>query len=77
MHLDPPSTLPTYTFPKQGDAEVQGVRRRANTFSHSPTPQSAEHSLGCTLKTQKVAASDSSKLSRHYSLSSDTPHQSK
>ncbi|TWW59369.1 TBC1 domain family member 1 [Takifugu flavidus] len=76
-HLDPPSALATYTFSKQGDAELQGVRRRANTFSHSPTPQSAEHSLEYTLKTQKVAASDTSKLSRHYSLSSDTPHQSK
>uniref|UniRef100_H2RT54 TBC1 domain family member 4 n=2 Tax=Takifugu rubripes TaxID=31033 RepID=H2RT54_TAKRU len=75
-HLDPPSALATYTFSKQGDAELQGVRRRANTFSHSPTPQSAEHSLEYTLKTQKVAASDTSKLSRHYSLSSDTPHQS-
>lgn len=77
--LDSPSALapPTHSLPRQGDAEPQGMRRRANTFSHSPIPPSAEYSLGYTPKTQKAATSASSKLIRHYSVSSDTPHQSK
>ncbi|CAF94287.1 unnamed protein product, partial [Tetraodon nigroviridis] len=76
--LDSPSALapPTHSLPRQGDAEPQGMRRRANTFSHSPIPPSAEYSLGYTPKTQKAATSASSKLIRHYSVSSDTPHQS-
>uniref|UniRef100_A0A8D0AAM9 TBC1 domain family member 4 n=1 Tax=Sander lucioperca TaxID=283035 RepID=A0A8D0AAM9_SANLU len=53
--LSPSSSLP-------GDAQPQGFRRRANTFSHPSTPSSAECSPP--------------KLVRHYSVSTDTPHQS-
>lgn len=73
----PAPAPPASSLPKQGDAELRGTRRRANTFSHSPVPPSVEHSLIHTPRTQKVAASASSKLIRHYSLSSEPPHQSK
>lgn len=78
-HLE--SSLPSFpnSSSSQGDAQPQGFRRRASTFSHSPTPSSAEYS---TVNTLTQTPQDSStaakpKLVRHYSVSTDTPHQSK
>uniref|UniRef100_A0A665WHQ0 TBC1 domain family member 4 n=1 Tax=Echeneis naucrates TaxID=173247 RepID=A0A665WHQ0_ECHNA len=45
-----------------GDAQPQGFRRRASTFTHTP---------------QDPTAATKPKLVRHYSVSTDTPHQSK
>ncbi|XP_029949999.1 TBC1 domain family member 1 isoform X3 [Salarias fasciatus] len=74
LRLSPSSTsLP-------GDAKSQGFRRRASTFSHSPTPSSGfEYSpLHLTVQTpQEPTAATKPKLVRHYSVSTDTPHQSK
>ncbi|XP_029949998.1 TBC1 domain family member 1 isoform X2 [Salarias fasciatus] len=73
LRLSPSSTsLP-------GDAKSQGFRRRASTFSHSPTPSSGfEYSpLHLTVQTpQEPTAATKPKLVRHYSVSTDTPHQS-
>uniref|UniRef100_A0A8D0DE25 TBC1 domain family member 4 n=1 Tax=Sander lucioperca TaxID=283035 RepID=A0A8D0DE25_SANLU len=56
----------------------QGFRRRANTFSHPSTPSSAECSPVHTLThtPQDPTAATKPKLVRHYSVSTDTPHQS-
>ncbi|XP_074551770.1 TBC1 domain family member 1 isoform X2 [Halichoeres trimaculatus] len=61
------------------DTQPQGFRRRASTFSHSPTPSSAEYSPLHTLNhsPQDLSATTKPKLVRHYSVSTDTPHQSK
>uniref|UniRef100_A0A665WHX1 TBC1 domain family member 4 n=1 Tax=Echeneis naucrates TaxID=173247 RepID=A0A665WHX1_ECHNA len=63
-----------------GDAQPQGFRRRASTFSHPPTPSSLlqnspMHTLAHT--PQDPTAATKPKLVRHYSVSTDTPHQSK
>lgn len=61
------------------DAKSQGFRRRANTFSHSPTTSSVlEYSpLRFSVHTsQEPTAATKPKLVRHYSVSTDTPHQS-
>lgn len=62
-----------------GDTQPQGFRRRASTFSHPPTPSSAEyspvHALSQTPQDSTTATKP--KLVRHYSVSTDTPHQSK
>ncbi|XP_018551236.2 LOW QUALITY PROTEIN: TBC1 domain family member 1 [Lates calcarifer] len=63
-----------------GDAQPQGFRRRASTFSHPPTPSSVlEYSPVHTLThtPQDPTAATKPKLVRHYSVSTDTPHQSK
>ncbi|XP_070833321.1 TBC1 domain family member 1 isoform X1 [Chaetodon trifascialis] len=62
-----------------GDAQPQGFRRRASTFSHPPTPSSAEYSPMhiLTHTPQDPTAASKPKLVRHYSVSTDTPHQSK
>ncbi|KAF0037441.1 hypothetical protein F2P81_010315 [Scophthalmus maximus] len=63
-----------------GDAQPQGFRRRASTFSHSPTPSSGlEFSPVHTLvhTSQDPTAATKPRLVRHYSVSTDTPHQSK
>uniref|UniRef100_A0A671TK85 TBC1 domain family member 1 n=1 Tax=Sparus aurata TaxID=8175 RepID=A0A671TK85_SPAAU len=73
LHLSPSSSsLP-------GDSQPQGFRRRASTFSHPPTPSSAEYSPLSTLthSPQDQTAATKPKLVRHYSVSTDTPHQSK
>ncbi|XP_062243598.1 TBC1 domain family member 1 isoform X4 [Platichthys flesus] len=62
-----------------GDAQPQGFRRRASTFSHPPTPSSGlenspVHTLNHTPQDATVATKP--KLVRHYSVSTDTPHQS-
>uniref|UniRef100_A0A8D3AHC8 TBC1 domain family member 4 n=1 Tax=Scophthalmus maximus TaxID=52904 RepID=A0A8D3AHC8_SCOMX len=62
-----------------GDAQPQGFRRRASTFSHSPTPSSGlEFSPVHTLvhTSQDPTAATKPRLVRHYSVSTDTPHQS-
>ncbi|XP_034544803.1 TBC1 domain family member 1 isoform X2 [Notolabrus celidotus] len=61
------------------DAQPKGFRRRASTFSHPPTPTSAEYSPMHTLNhsPQDLTATTKPKLVRHYSVSTDTPHQSK
>ncbi|KAM3864861.1 TBC1 domain family member 1 [Diretmus argenteus] len=60
------------------DAQPQGFRRRASTFSHPPTPTSAKDSLAYThTPPQDPTAATKPKLVRHYSVSTDTPHQSK
>ncbi|TMS23668.1 TBC1 domain family member 1 [Larimichthys crocea] len=61
-----------------GDSQPQGFRRRASTFSHPPTPSSAEYSPvhALTLTPQDPTAATKPKLVRHYSVSTDTPHQS-
>lgn len=74
LHLSPSfSSLP-------GDAQPQAFRRRASTYSHSPTFSSGtEYSSMQTLlyTPPNSAASVKPKLVRHYSVSTDTPHQSK
>ncbi|KAM7394228.1 hypothetical protein PAMP_021041 [Pampus punctatissimus] len=67
----PSSSLP-------GDAQPQGFRRRASTFSHPPTPSSEEYSPMHTIThtTKDPTAATKPKLVRHYSVSTDTPHQS-
>nr|XP_046269328.1 TBC1 domain family member 1 isoform X1 [Scatophagus argus] len=68
----PPSSSPS-------DTQPQGFRRRASTFSHPPTPSSVEcspvHKL--THTQQDPTAATKPKLVRHYSVSTDSPHQSK
>ncbi|XP_067353203.1 TBC1 domain family member 1 isoform X2 [Channa argus] len=62
------------------DTQPQGVRRRANTFSHSPTTSLVlEHSPLPTLShtPQEPTTAIKPKLLRHYSVSTDTPHQNK
>ncbi|XP_042340885.1 TBC1 domain family member 1 isoform X2 [Plectropomus leopardus] len=61
-----------------GDAQPQGFRRRASTFSHPPTPSSAEYSPlhKPTQTPQDPTAATKPKLVRHYSVSTDSPHQS-
>lgn len=62
-----------------GDTQPQGFRRRASTFSHPPTPSSVEYSPMHTIShtPQDPTAATKPKLVRHYSVSTDTPHQSK
>ncbi|XP_032399269.1 TBC1 domain family member 1 isoform X3 [Etheostoma spectabile] len=77
-HLDSSLALsPSFSLP--GDAQPQGFRRRANTFSHPSTPSSAEYSPVHTLThtPQDPTAATKPKLVRHYSVSTETPHQSK
>ncbi|CAN9510424.1 unnamed protein product [Ophioblennius macclurei] len=73
LHLSPSSSsLP-------GDAKSQGFRRRASTYSHSPTPTSGfEYSPShqAVSTPQDLTAATKPKLVRHYSVSTDTPHQS-
>ncbi|XP_077061086.1 TBC1 domain family member 1 isoform X6 [Siphateles boraxobius] len=54
------------------DSPPQGFRRRASTISHSPILSSSELSLPPLQPT----AATKPKLVRHYSVSTDSPHQS-
>ncbi|XP_064190522.1 TBC1 domain family member 1 isoform X2 [Anguilla rostrata] len=56
------------------DPQRPALRRRANTFSHLPSPSSADPSAPPLL--QDPTAASKPKLVRHYSVSTDTPHQS-
>ncbi|XP_056135504.1 TBC1 domain family member 1 isoform X2 [Lampris incognitus] len=58
------------------DGQPQGFRRRASTFSHSPTPSSTEGSPAHVQVRQDPTAATKPKLVRHYSVSTETPHQS-
>ncbi|XP_051239895.1 TBC1 domain family member 1 isoform X4 [Dicentrarchus labrax] len=77
--LDSSLTLSPSSSSLPGDAQPQGFRRRASTFSHPPTPSSAEYSPVHTLThtPQDPTAATKPKLVRHYSVSTDSPHQSK
>uniref|UniRef100_A0A3P9NL95 TBC1 domain family member 1 n=1 Tax=Poecilia reticulata TaxID=8081 RepID=A0A3P9NL95_POERE len=60
--------------------EPQGFRRRASTFSHSPFPSSVLEDSPLYMQThspQELSAATKPKLVRHYSVSTDNPHQSK
>ncbi|XP_056316742.1 TBC1 domain family member 1 isoform X2 [Danio aesculapii] len=54
------------------ESPPQGFRRRASTISHSPMLSSSEPSLPPLQPT----AANKPKLVRHYSVSTDSPHQS-
>ncbi|RXN25578.1 TBC1 domain family member 1 isoform X2 [Labeo rohita] len=54
------------------ESPPQGFRRRASTISHSPTLSSSEPSL----PPLRPTAATKPKLVRHYSVSTDSPHQS-
>uniref|UniRef100_UPI0037E8529B LOW QUALITY PROTEIN: TBC1 domain family member 1 n=1 Tax=Semicossyphus pulcher TaxID=241346 RepID=UPI0037E8529B len=77
-HLDSSLHLSPSSSSLLGDAQPPGFRRRASTFSHPPTPSSAEYSPLHTLNNspQDPSATTKPKLVRHYSVSTDTPHQS-
>uniref|UniRef100_A0A3Q3EBM9 TBC1 domain family member 4 n=1 Tax=Labrus bergylta TaxID=56723 RepID=A0A3Q3EBM9_9LABR len=76
-HLDSSLRLSPSTSSLPDDAQPSGFRRRASTFSHPPTPSSAEYSPLHTLNhsPQEPTANTKPKLVRHYSVSTDTPHQ--
>ncbi|XP_036372775.1 TBC1 domain family member 1 isoform X1 [Megalops cyprinoides] len=57
------------------DVQRPGFRRRASTFSHLPTSCSTDSSSPPV--PQEPTAATKPKLVRHYSVSTDTPHQSK
>ncbi|XP_034395749.1 TBC1 domain family member 1 isoform X1 [Cyclopterus lumpus] len=76
--LDSSLPLSPSASSQPGDAQPQGFRRRASTFSHPPTPSSAESSPlhALTHTPQDPTAASKPRLVRHYSVSTDTPHQS-
>ncbi|XP_064818334.1 TBC1 domain family member 1-like [Oncorhynchus masou masou] len=62
-------------------SQPHGFRRRASTFSHSPSyhdhaPSDPDHTPSYTHTPQVPSGSTKPKLVRHYSVSTDTPHQS-
>ena len=74
------TSVPPFSSSSPSDTEPQGFRRRASTYSHSPSPSSALeysplHKL--TRTPQDPSAATKPKLVRHYSVSTDSPHQSK
>ncbi|KAM4594127.1 TBC1 domain family member 1 isoform 3-T5 [Fundulus diaphanus] len=74
----PPLSSSSSSLP--GDLEPQVFRRRASTFSHSPTPSSALEDSPLYMRThtaQEPSAATKPKLVRHYSVSTDTPHHSR
>ncbi|XP_057186788.1 TBC1 domain family member 1 isoform X2 [Triplophysa rosa] len=54
------------------ESPPQGFRRRASTISHSPMLSPT----GPSLPPQQLTAANKPKLVRHYSVSTDSPHQS-
>ncbi|XP_060772669.1 TBC1 domain family member 1 isoform X2 [Neoarius graeffei] len=54
------------------DSQAQSFRRRASTISHSPSMCSSSQSV----PSEQVTAGSKPKLVRHYSVSTDSPHQS-
>ncbi|CAL8333210.1 unnamed protein product [Lota lota] len=74
-HLDPCSSP---LSPSNGGQQQQGFRRRASTYSHPPTPTSSDPSPAHKhpLTPQDLTSGSKPKLVRHYSVSTDTPHQS-
>ncbi|KAM6940641.1 TBC1 domain family member 1 [Xenentodon cancila] len=78
-HLDTSVPLSPSSSSLTSDVEPQGFRRRASTFSHSPTPSSVLEYFPLhrpTRTTQDPSAATKPKLVRHYSVSTDSPHQS-
>ncbi|RVE76407.1 hypothetical protein OJAV_G00007230 [Oryzias javanicus] len=72
-----PNPLPLASSPC--NSEQHSFRRRASTFSHSPTPSSVHEGspLQKVIHTgQDLGATTKPKLVRHYSVSTDSPHQS-
>ncbi|KAB5518576.1 hypothetical protein PHYPO_G00167610 [Pangasianodon hypophthalmus] len=55
------------------DPQAQSFRRRASTISHSPSMCASSLSV----PSEQVTAGSKPKLVRHYSVSTDSPHQSK
>ncbi|XP_053713812.1 TBC1 domain family member 1-like isoform X1 [Synchiropus splendidus] len=81
-HLDNSLLSSSSSSMLTSEGQQQGFRRRASTYSHSPTTASAEFSLEnplfCTPKQDTTATTAAKhKLVRHYSVSTDSPHQSK
>uniref|UniRef100_A0A667XYT8 TBC1 domain family member 1 n=1 Tax=Myripristis murdjan TaxID=586833 RepID=A0A667XYT8_9TELE len=76
--LDTSPSVSSSSLSPSRDTQQQGFRRRASTFSHPPTPSSSDSSpaLIFTHTPQDAAATTKPKLVRHYSVSTDTPHQS-
>lgn len=62
----------------RSDSQSQGFRQRASTYSHPPTLSSTENlpEVTVTRAPQDASASTKPKLVRHYSVSTDSPHQS-
>ncbi|XP_053713474.1 TBC1 domain family member 1-like isoform X2 [Synchiropus splendidus] len=80
-HLDNSLLSSSSSSMLTSEGQQQGFRRRASTYSHSPTTASAEFSLEnplfCTPKQDTTATTAAKhKLVRHYSVSTDSPHQS-
>uniref|UniRef100_A0A3Q2QGS1 TBC1 domain family member 1 n=1 Tax=Fundulus heteroclitus TaxID=8078 RepID=A0A3Q2QGS1_FUNHE len=76
--LDSPPLSSSSSLP--GEPEPQVFRRRASTFSHSPTPSSGLDDSPLYMRThtaQEPSAATKPKLVRHYSVSTDTPHHSR
>ncbi|XP_074486250.1 TBC1 domain family member 1 isoform X4 [Sebastes fasciatus] len=78
-HLDSSPHLSPTASSSPGDVQSQGFRRRASTFSHPSTPSSAEYSPVFTRNriSQDLTPATKPRLVRHYSVSTDTPNQSK
>ncbi|XP_058240661.1 TBC1 domain family member 1 isoform X2 [Hemibagrus wyckioides] len=55
------------------DPQAQSFRRRASTISHSPSMCSSSLSV----QSEQATSGSKPKLVRHYSVSTDSPHQSK
>ncbi|XP_045903506.1 TBC1 domain family member 1 isoform X2 [Micropterus dolomieu] len=78
-HIDSSLPLSMSSSSLPDDAQPQGFRKRASTFSHPPSLSSAEDSsVHILIHTQQdPTAATKPKLVRHYSVSTDSPHQSK
>ncbi|XP_037620283.1 TBC1 domain family member 1 isoform X1 [Sebastes umbrosus] len=78
-HLESSPHLSPTASSSPGDVQSQGFRRRASTFSHPSTPSSAEYSPVFTRNriSQDLTPATKPRLVRHYSVSTDTPNQSK
>lgn len=77
-HMDSSLPLSMSSSSLPDDAQPQGFRKRASTFSHPPSLSSAEDSsVHILIHTQQdPTAATKPKLVRHYSVSTDSPHQS-
>ncbi|XP_072319245.1 TBC1 domain family member 1 isoform X2 [Eucyclogobius newberryi] len=71
------SSCPSPASPADPECS-RGFRRRASTYSHPPTTSSEEYApvLTVTRAPQDPSAATKPKLVRHYSVSTDSPHQS-
>uniref|UniRef100_A0A673CE48 TBC1 domain family member 1 n=1 Tax=Sphaeramia orbicularis TaxID=375764 RepID=A0A673CE48_9TELE len=76
-HLDNSIPMSQSSSSLPGDGQPQGFRRRASTFSHTPTSSSAEYLpvLTVTHSQEDPSPVSKPKLVRHYSVSTDSPHQ--